>query len=232
MFPKLLTWNYLRDYVEKNNGIKPLVLPIGSVEGHGLHLPITTDTIIAEYIADKLAERNNWISLPLITYSIARPVRIGNVNISKDVFTEYIKDILRHFIEFGQKFFIIILGHGGPEIKESLRSMVRNLTAYSNITVYIFHILKVLETLGLVDQRIDRHAGEWETSLMLFINPSLVGDQKVAERAIPSKYGVYGDPTKATAEKGAKFVNQIIQHVEQVVNELVEKKINQFYNWE
>ena len=197
MFPKLLTWNYLRDYVEKNNGIKPLVLPIGSVEGHGLHLPITTDTIIAEYIADKLAERNNWISLPLITYSIARPVRIGNVNISKDVFTEYIKDILRHFIEFGQKFFIIILGHGGPEIKESLRSMVRNLTAYSNITVYIFHILKVLETLGLVDQRIDRHAGEWETSLMLFINPSLVGDQKVAERAIPSKYGclLYTSPS-------------------------------------
>jgi len=66
---------------------------------------------------------------------------------------------------------------------------------------------------------------------MLFITPNLVGDQRVAERAIPSKYGVYDDSTKATAEKGAKFVNQIIQHIEQTVNELVEKKINQFYNW-
>ncbi len=41
---------------------------------HGAHLPIDTDTLIASFIADKLTERNNWILLPPITYTIAVPV--------------------------------------------------------------------------------------------------------------------------------------------------------------
>ncbi len=71
MYPRSLTWIELKEYIESGRG--PLVLPIGSVESHGAHLPIDTDTLIACFIADKLAQRNGWISLPPITYTIAAP---------------------------------------------------------------------------------------------------------------------------------------------------------------
>ncbi len=77
MYLRNLSWVKLKEYIDE--GRNPLVIPIGSVEGHGAHLPINTDALIAEFVADRLAERNGWISLPPITYTIAVLVRPGNV---------------------------------------------------------------------------------------------------------------------------------------------------------
>ncbi len=145
-----LTWPELKEYARTR---KPLILPIGSVEGHGAHLPILTDTLIASLVSEELAERNGWISLPPVTYTIAVPARIGNVGISNETFGSYLREIIEHFIEFGQKRFILILGHGGPDMKETIREEGTKLCENREISIFAFHVMRVLEDLKLIDQR-------------------------------------------------------------------------------
>lgn len=210
MYPINLTWLKLKENVDKN---KPLLLPIGSVESHGAHLPISTDFLIASYVSDELAKRNNWISLPPITYTIAIPTRIGNVHISKRTFGDYLHEILEHFIKFGYKKFILIIGHGGPEMKEAIKAVCKKLCK-DKISISAFHILRVLEDLGFVDQTKDRHAGEWETSLMLVVNERLIGNVDIYKSHEDiKKYGVFGDPRKASKMKGKKLLESVLEKI-------------------
>lgn len=220
MHPQSLSWVELKEYMERKR--EPLVLPIGSVEGHGLHLPINTDTLIAEFIADKLAERNNWISLPPITYTIAVPVRPGNVHIPVKVFREYLKSILEHFISFSQKKFIIVMGHGGPEMKNSIIEACDYLCKKYDTLIAIFHASQILRKLGLINTSIDKHAGMWETSIIMAIDDNLVKNLDFYKKHNNFyKYGVIGDPLKASPNKGLKFAEAIINYIESIFRRLM-----------
>jgi creatinine amidohydrolase len=228
VYPKDLTWPSLQEYSKKG---KPLIQPIGSVEGHGAHLPISTDHLLASLISDKLAEKNGWISLPPVSYSIAVPVRIGNVDISTDTLGDYLGEILEHFTDFGQRSFILILGHGGPNMKNTIEGVCTKLCQEKEITIRAFHTLRVLEDLKLVDQKEDRHAGMWETSLMLVGHPELVGDIRVYTGSEDRRrYAVFGDPIKATRQIGEEYLKQVLERIEDVLREL---KTSGFYgNWQ
>ncbi len=157
MYPQNLSWIELREYIEKGCG--PLVLPIGSVEGHGAHLPIDTDTIIASFIADRLAERNGWVSLPPITYTVAVPARPGNVFVPPRIFRDYLRSILEHFASFGQRTFVVALGHGGPGMKKAIIEACDPLCRERGVSIAVFYVSRILEELELVSTFIDRHAG-------------------------------------------------------------------------
>ncbi|UCD92805.1 MAG: creatininase family protein [Methanobacteriota archaeon] len=202
----------MKERAEKNI---PIVLPIGSIEGHGAHLPISTDTMIACRVSDELAERKGWTSLPPITYTIAVPARIGNVNVSQETFGCYLKEILQHFIDFGQKRFILILGHGGPDMKNAIGTASRTLCEGGSVSISAFHVLRVLEDLRLVDQGLDRHAGEWETSLMLLMHSDLVGDVEIyGTPEEVKKYSIVGDPKKASEKKGGQYLESVLKKIE------------------
>jgi len=163
-----------------------VILPIGSFERHGVHLPLNTDSIIAERISIEIAKKKNWIVLPPINYS---PVasKYPNIGVKREVFQKYLGDILKDLEKNNVELALIILGHGGPEIKHSVEAAAKNV----KLKVYSFHILTELEKLRLVDQSVDRHAGEWETSLVMCINEELVGRFEPSEE-------VHGDPSKAS----------------------------------
>lgn len=196
----------------------PLLLPIGSVESHGAHLPINTDVLIAEYIADEVAKRNSWISLPPIAYTISVPVRPSNVYVPPNVFKEYLRAIMEHFISYGQKYFVIILGHGGPEIKLSIDEVCNKLTKEHQVSIKAFHIAKVISELGIADTSKDKHAGCWETSMVLAINKELVKNIELYKsKEDLRKYGVSGDPLRASADNGAKIVSKVIEYIEKEI---------------
>jgi creatinine amidohydrolase len=212
VYPEDLTWPRLEDY---SKGDGPLLLPIGSVESHGAHLPISTDSLIASHISDQLAKRNSWISLPPVAYSIAVPSRIGNVGISKETLGGYLKEIIQHFVDFGHRRFILILGHGGPDMKSTIGAACESVCGNHRISIHAYHILKVLEDLDLVNQATDRHAGEWETSLMLFLHNEVVGDIDQYDNAEDiERFGVFGDPKKASKAEGAEHLGRLIKHIE------------------
>ncbi len=227
LYPRTLTWVELRNYVKHCKG--PLVIPIGSVESHGAHLPIDTDTLIASFVADELAKRNGWVSLPPITYSIAIPVRVANVRVEPKVFSRYLESVLKHFLSFGQKEFIVILGHGGHEMKKAIEEACSSVCS-EGASIAVFHVSKALKDLGLVNTEIDRHAGWWETSLVMALDPNLVKDLRVYEGVEDLRaLGVYGNPFEASREKGFELINELVNYISKFVYE--RKLSGCFFNW-
>jgi len=227
MYPRNLSWIELKEYVEGNKG--PLILPVGSLEGHGAHLPIDTDALIASFIADKLAERNGWISLPPITYSIAIPVRPGNVRVPPMIFRDYLRSIIEHFIKFGQRRFVIVMGHGGPEMKNAVTEACDSLCRNHDVAILAFHIARILEELNLVNTSTDKHAGMWETSIIMTIDSSLVRDLDLYRRIKPRRYGVVGKPLEASPEFGLKLIEAVISHIGSFVRSF--RLSGCYYNW-
>ena len=215
MHPRDLTWIRLKEYIDNDRG--PLVIPIGSLEGHGAHLPIDTDALIAGFIADELARRNDRISLPPIIYTIAVPVRPGNVYIEPEVFGAYLLSIIKHFVEFGQKKFILVLGHGGPDIKNTIIRVCDSLCKEHKVSIAAFHIAYILNKLGLVDTSRDKHAGMWETSMVMAIDNNLVGDLSIYKGVDPRKYGVIGNPLQASSETGYRYIRAVINYIENYI---------------
>lgn len=215
MYPRNLTWIELKEYIDNDRG--PLVIPIGLLEGHGAHLPIDTDAIIASFVADELARRNEWISLPPIIYTIAIPVRPGNVYIEPEVFGAYLLSIIKHFVEFGQRKFILVLGHGGPDIKNTIIRICDGLCKEHKVSIAAFHIAYILNKLNLVDTSKDRHAGMWETSIVMAIDNNLVDNPSIYKETDPRRYGVVGNPLKASPEIGYRYIEAVINYIESFV---------------
>ncbi len=228
MYPRDLTWVELRDYVSK--GVNPLIIPVGSIEGHGAHLPIDTDVLIASFIADEVAKRFGWVSLPPVTYSITVPTRVSNVCIPTRVFSEYLKSILEHFASYGQRKFVIVLGHGGPDMKRAVVNACSPICLERGAAVGVYHVSQILRDLGLVDTSIDRHAGGWETSMVMAIDGGLVKSLS-AYRSLEDlrRYGVAGNPLEASPQRGAELINAVVSYVGEEAKKLELGKC--IFNW-
>ncbi|MEM1951522.1 MAG: creatininase family protein [Candidatus Nitrosocaldus sp.] len=157
----------VRDAIRNDARIKA-ILPIGSLEQHGRHLPLATDSIIAEHVAARVAERINAILLPCIGYGISYEHEpLFNVSISAHTLYMLVEDICRSLAENGVKRVIILNAHYGND--HALLSCVKELAKkYKDKGMLICSI-----TYSLLLDRPD-HAGENETSLMLAIRPDLV----------------------------------------------------------
>jgi len=203
-----------------------LILPVGSTEQHGPHLPVHTDTIIAERLSEKLAEITDAVLFPVIPYSTCREhsgVK-GSVYMNADTFYKMMWDICECFEDQGFKRIIIIQGHGGIFI---MTPFVRDFNAkHTNIKIirpdYDFIPNSwngILESHGL-------HSDESETSLMLYLCEELVKKERFHDctpDVLPSMLnigsvfnysptGVWGKPSLATKEKGKKIFNVIIEN--------------------
>ncbi|RLF14170.1 MAG: hypothetical protein DRJ66_06535 [Thermoprotei archaeon] len=221
-------------------GPKICVLPIGSLEQHGDHLPISTDTIIALEVAKRIAKHFNAFLLPPIPYSLSLEHRKSRATIwlSPETLISLIKDIA-HSLEYHKyEVLIVVNGHGANFI---LRNVVRELN-------YTLNLLVILIDLGAMyfGSRHSRevHAGRSETSIMLYLRPDLVRKES-AKDYIPhvtrdyldylsmldiSPYGVWGEPTKATKEYGEKLLNNIVKEAIDYVSEVIKflKKCGHF----
>lgn len=125
------------------------------------------------------------------------------------------KEIIQHFVDFGQRRFILILGHGGPDMKSTIGATCESVCRNHRISIHAFHILRVLEDLGLVNQATDRHAGKWETSLMLSLHNEVVGDvDEYGSTEDIERFGVFGDPKKASKARGAEHLERLFKQIE------------------
>jgi len=218
LFPETLTWRDMQEYVK--SGKDAILLPIGSMEGHGYHLPLNTDTVIAEEIATRVAKKEGLISIQPLTYTIAVRGRVGNVEMSESVFKGMVMEVMENYMTFGLKRLIIVLGHGGPTMRRALVEVASDLASKNpNLHVSILHILRIVPLISSLDVSRDTHAGEWETSLMLHLKPEVVGEERVKEFDLPSRHGVHGDPTIATREKGEELTAKIVDWIANWIKE-------------
>lgn len=223
----------------QNANADTAVLPIGSTEQHGPHLPIATDYIIAGAVAEKVAEKLGAFLLPTLPISTCREHmgKKGSVWINPDTFYYMLKDITNSLREQGFKRLAVILAHGGIFIAAPA---IREINATNHdikvIKVDLVQFIQSSEMNGILECRDNLHAGEFETSLMMHLREELVRKDKIVDciPGVPRDYlnyasifkyspsGVWGMPSLATKEKGERILNLLVSKSIEYVNSVSE----------
>jgi creatinine amidohydrolase len=170
------------------NGVA--IVPIGSTEQHGPHLPTGTDHIVAWELAKSVGERTGALVLPLLPYGFSEDhfPRAGTISLSAETLREVIRDIARSLSLNGVKHIVLLSGHAGHTFQLNDICYELNVTSPADFP-RVHHLspysLLPLEVLaGVLQEEIFLHAEELETSLLLLLRPELV-DMKKAVKEIP-----------------------------------------------
>ncbi|MFD4396043.1 creatininase family protein [Kitasatospora sp. NPDC058478] len=211
---------------ERRRGAKIAVLPVGSFEQHGDHLPLTTDTIVAGLIAQRIAADYGLFLLPPITVSCSHEhAHIpGTVSISAATLYAVVNDTWKSLQASGVPGLLIVNGHGGNYV---LSNVVQEANT-SGPRVALFPVREdwhqAREAAGLVSSGAeDMHGGELEVSLLLHGAPELIrdgieqDDHSAPERphlltlgmAGYTKNGIVGQPSLGTAAKGRALLDSL-----------------------
>lgn len=152
-----------------------LCLPIGSYEQHGPHLPLHTDTVIAEQFAqrlvDRYGDRHDLWALPAIPYglSLEHAWSPGTVSLRVGVFTALIDMIVGDYVRATPaRRVIIVNGHGGN--RGILEAVTYELQAAHEVRIGVLHPSS-LSTIRVESALPEIHAGMRETSVMLALAP-------------------------------------------------------------
>lgn len=222
-----LKWPEFPDFIKKTNFA---ILPVGSIEQHGPHLPFNTDVVIAEYLAERVAQETGALLMDSLRYSPSFSLRFypGNVRLSDNLFTEMVVEITESMYSHGVKTMYVMVGHHGAAnaCKEAERKLL--LTSQARIVNLVLPGLNEAIAKYCVSKRwhsYNVHAEEFETSCLLAIRPDLVDMKKAVKEYPPvdplfgaisipwidfSKSGVIGDATVATSEKGKAILDSMV----------------------
>lgn len=157
-----------------------VILPTGSTEAHGPHLPLDTDVRIAVGVAERVAARVDGVVLPPIPYGVTRFARNfpGTLSVSADVVTGMVADVLRSAHEAGARALLISNAHFEPAHVDALFAAVARLKG-EGIPVVFPHLGSRRNASRLRAAALDGHSGIYETSLVLALAPELVVGQAV-----------------------------------------------------
>lgn len=216
---------------------RTVLIPFGSVEEHGPHLPLSTDTIEAYEVCRKAAGRRPLFVAPPVHYGNCRSTadHPGTVSITTATLKGLFRDIVTSLHRHGLRSFVALSGHAGGAHCMALQDAGEELIAgLPDISVAVITELDLAreEGRGIVETAGDSHAGEIETSRILHSHPHLVKGS--APREFPSfpsgilvrdkrRYwpgGVWGDPGRATAEKGARLEGVVVTALLRLVEQL------------
>lgn len=205
------------------SGTDLAIIPVGSLEQHGAHLPIMTDWAIAMELSRRVAEKMGAFLLPALPVSTNREQmgKKGTVWMEPTTFYQMMTDMIMCLKLQGFKRVGIIQCHGGIFV---MTPLIRDLNAKNNpdLMVALADTCAFNATLyqeGIIESNTELHAGEVETSQILSIAPQTVHMDKAEDFVpdIPRPYlnygsifracpgGVWGEPTKATKEKGEQI---------------------------
>jgi creatinine amidohydrolase len=197
-------------------GAPLVVVPLGSVEQHGSHLPLTTDTAVAAAVAEAAAGLlDDALLAPALTYGASGEHEDfpGTISIGTDALTGLLVEYGRSACRWAGRV-LVVNGHGGN--LDALRAAGTVLRAEGRDVAWF--------PCAPADG--DAHAGRTETSLMLHVEPEAVRPDRVAGETAPirelmprlrsggvravSPTGVLGDPAGASAEEGAGLLNGLV----------------------
>jgi creatinine amidohydrolase len=209
-----------RTWIDLADAAPPLVcVPIGSCEQHGPHLPLGTDTLIAEALATALARRRtDTVVGPTLTVTASGEHAgfPGTLSIGTDATAEIIVELVRSADWSGGV--VLVNGHGGN--REAVDDALATLTAEGR---------RVLGWWPHVPEG-DAHAGRTETALLLAVRPDLVRVERAEAGAVEplgalaerlrtegvravSPNGVLGDPRPASDDEGRELLKLLTEQL-------------------
>jgi len=231
----------MTEFEEGLKTCRTVYIPFGSVEEHGSHLPLSTDTIEAYEVGKRTAERISLFVAPPVHYGSCRSTsrHPGTVSISTGTLKLLLKDIVRSLHAQGMRNFIALTGHAGGAHRMALQDAGEELIAELaeiNMAVVTEYDLAKEAGAHLIETPGDAHAGEIETSRIMHSHPHLVKGIGVSEYpSFPTGIlvrdkrsfwpgGVWGDPTKASAEKGRILESVVADKVVELVRALESRR--------
>jgi len=220
-------------------GHKRAIVPIGSIEQHGSHLPLATDTILAEEIAKRVSNLVDAFVLPCVSYGVSSEHKpLFNVSIKNETFAALVSDICSSLAENGINKIVLLNAHyGNDAVLASIAQMVMDRVPKGTLIYSLSYWFVLNNEIG--------HADANETSLMLAIRPDLVnmknakggsikiGSLKSDEKLVlsrlmtlPSSFpkiassGVWGNPRNASRKKGKAMLDQISRKLADVIEDV------------
>lgn len=216
---------------------KTIVFPFGTIEEHGSHLPLNTDSLIIQEVLKLVAKKKKFFLAPIIHYGVCTTTKEhpGTISITPGTLRRLSADLVIDSYKKGLRNFLLISGHGGSLHMSSLRESAEILVEkLKDIRIAVFSPYDVLwkELSEIAETPNDSHAGELETSMVLYLAPELVKGRAPEEYPkIPKPFivrdkmkywrgGVWGDPQKATAEKGKKAIELMIEKIAEIIDRI------------
>ena len=223
---------------ELHRGRDTVVVAFGATEQHARHLPLATDALIGDHLARLVADR--------LDAFVARTVRVGcsahhldfpgTLSLEEETFHAVVADLVRSLARAGFRRLVLVPTHGGNFAP--LATALEELGELPGTTVVALTDLGVLLEIARTGEREHGvplsdgglHAGEWETSMLLYIHPELVhmeraeagytgdlqqGIGRMFESGVKalSQNGAIGDPSQASAEHGERYLEVALELV-------------------
>jgi creatinine amidohydrolase len=183
-----LTWQDFEEYVESEPH-PTVIVPIGSTEQHGPHLPLGVDGYQAKDMAEAIAERTGVLAAPPIWYGdadhhLAFP---GTISLSSETVIEVLKDVYESLIGHGVENIITVNGHrmaNNPAIGIAADDVKDDYpeTFFATIDLVYFGI-RIYREMRDGDPESGFHGGEFETSFIMHKHPELVKEEEFVEES-------------------------------------------------
>jgi len=204
-----------------------LIVPIGTCEQHGPHMPLSCDTIIVERLSSDLSAQFDVLVAPTVEYGVNVVTErgfAGNASVRKKTLHRMLNDLLDTWESTGFREFILLTAHEHDPHLEALSTVITSEARVRVVDIFGVHFGDLLE-----GQSEPMHGDEVDTSLLLYIAPELV-DMSLAQDYMMSRDevrryrrgwlkvpeaspGSIGRPSLATAEKGRAIYERIYSRI-------------------
>jgi len=231
-----MNWPDIKEAIEE--GYSTVVIGIGSTEQHGPHLPTTTDTLIGDMIAHRVALKlgkalqARTIPVGCSEHHLAFP---GTISLQASTLKMMMGDYTESLVKQGFNTIIYLPSHGGnfQTVMEAIEDQGPKypevkIIGYTDLMQFVECLYEISAEFGITKEESGAHAGENETSFIMAFAGELVKQDRFApgylgplgekeikvilEKGMPalSEKGVLGDPTQASAERGKVYLENIV----------------------
>jgi creatinine amidohydrolase len=203
-----------------------LLVPVGTCEQHGPHLPLGCDTLIIERLADDLSAAFQVLRAPTVEYGVNRASRRrfpGNASLRRKTLHRLMNDLVGSWEQAGVDAFIILTAHGYDPHQEALSTLRTRHARVLTVDVFALDFGDRLE-----DAAGQLHGSELDTSLLLYVAPEVVRMDLAQDFVLPARQrerfgrggrlpsaspGSVGRPTIATREQGERLYKMIYERI-------------------
>ncbi|MBQ1477941.1 MAG: creatininase family protein [Erysipelotrichaceae bacterium] len=233
------SWPEMKELLPKVRGV---IVPLGSVEEHGYHLPLCVDNALGFEMSKRLAEKTGCLLLPIFPFGQVWSTRNfpGAISLSEETIVSVLVEVALSLKRHGVKNVIFHSGHLGnaPAMKKAARVLYDNYD-FKNVFYFAYPDYVKLSQ-GVMEAPMWKgngmHAAEFETSMMLAVRPELVHlERAVIEypedtctmdfRCMPweeyTATGAPGDPTISTKEKGEELIRRLVGRMTELIDQFI-----------